>query len=743
MPGGYEIPKYVTPARIRPVQAPAVLLPAVRNCVKNWVLTTSPRSILLVSDSSVPPVVEQAFERALREAGLVTLKKISVSLPAGGAPAMYSADWWGGEIWREVARADVTLALSYVNPRAVMIDGVGLEQFLSENRSRMIRVNSKPELLASDWGLFPRDLFGKIAEALAEQIQRGLLLKLQDGAGTSLTASYEPGQVARFQPESPLLSFPPQGEISVRPQLQGIAHVKSHSSTLGFLPLLHLTQDSGRIRAWEGGGSLGEYFRKLSHDSGFGVAAIGLGLNPQAFRYTEGASLSPELYGQEAGAQRAGSATFHFAGQGGAGPAVPFFDLQVFYPDVYIDDEQIIREGYPLVLDSASVRQMASLYSPGLLKVQCAVATEITPKSPKVAPVTDRAAVAAAARTFLTNFESGLKAKKGIILTDASVSKIAEEGISDALKDFGDYQIRRLEDLPAPGDPVAALKWSNAPPWSPDLRRELQDADVIMNLSFSNLVTGRISDLPRKKIINWLAVPEVLASFWNAVPPRALQAIWNREFEIISRSPTISVVDQRGTSLMLPNVKPVPEFSSYAQTLLYAPASSFIAVQSQDSSGVVVASRLGIGEVEPLSLKIDKGTVTSIEGSGPAADYLRNLASQGVAFHLAEVRWYHHPKAFAYRGETSGYSTDLWGTYAGNLRAGILHVLFRDPGSGFLFETISYFSTVLAIGASSVDDLITDGMLQSLGIDAVRKTVSDSKLLELEWIPEVQAGKNN
>ncbi|MBI4483497.1 MAG: hypothetical protein HY652_11485 [Acidobacteria bacterium] len=745
MPGGYSTPDFVVPARFRPTHVPETLLPAARNCVRSWAGISPHDSVLLITDRSVSPVVTRAFEMAVGELSPARFETKTLSTPMAGMRQMYETNWWPADIWEAVGDSTVALSLSFINPDVVRMEDRALAEYLKSRDSRLVRIYSTPELLASEWATFPRDLFTTIAREAVAQVRQGRTITLKDPAGTLLRGHYDPRLVPAFDPSEVVLNFPPQFEVSVRPEMQTSQHdqVWAHSAAMGFFPLIQLRLVGGKIVQWEGGGATGEYYRVLGQShGGLAVDEIRWGLNPQAFRYTEGSEFSPALYGQLAGSQRAGSSRILFRSPGSERQNV-FFDVQIFYPDISIDEEFIVREGYPLVLDSPPVRQVASRYPASLMKVQCTpeVSPLPEPKSPAVTPVKDRAVLLAAVQAYLNAWKGQIKGRGGVLISDPTVPAIVEDAIVEALKEFGTYETVKIESAPAARDALEILVWLNTPGLKADDQARIESAEVVMNLTFLNLAVGYSNSKPAisgRTVVHWIPVPEILASFWNNFPPDMLKAIWEHEFQLARGMRTLSLTDRRGTGLLFSDVKTTAAFSTHQSTVLAAPASAFISIGGESAAGNLHVSRIQSGPVDDMTLEIRNGEVTAIKGGGDTGNYLRQFMEKTGKFRCKELRWYLNPKAFSYLREEFGYSPRAWGDYAGSLRAGVVHVLFAEEKSGFSFESISYFSSLIGFGAEAFNDFITDGALRSL--ETLAGPANDPKLLQVEWIPAVRTG---
>ena len=67
MPGGYSLPEYLEPITLKPVFRPEPLLQAARKVIGEVALVVPGDNVLILSDSSINPLLPQVFEQAALE----------------------------------------------------------------------------------------------------------------------------------------------------------------------------------------------------------------------------------------------------------------------------------------------------------------------------------------------------------------------------------------------------------------------------------------------------------------------------------------------------------------------------------------------------------------------------------------------------------------------------------------------------------------------------------------------------
>ena len=67
MPGGYRLPEYLQPITLKPVFRPEPLLQAARQVMGEVASVVPGEKVLILSDSSISPLLPQVFEQAARE----------------------------------------------------------------------------------------------------------------------------------------------------------------------------------------------------------------------------------------------------------------------------------------------------------------------------------------------------------------------------------------------------------------------------------------------------------------------------------------------------------------------------------------------------------------------------------------------------------------------------------------------------------------------------------------------------
>ena len=253
MPGGYSLPEYLEPITLKPVFRPEPLLQAARKVIGEVALVVPGDNVLILSDSSINPLLPQVFEQAaLEKKAEVRTHSIPLSPTSDTVTLLQEQhwrDWWPQETWDEVRTADVVLALAYINPE--FLKEPLLSGQIESGQLRFISVTAVPELLAAPGALYPPEIIDLLAEKIALQLGQAKTIRVTDPAGTALT--FTPGNVTH-SPPAPSLAFPYNAWVQVTPGEDVRGSVVSHAISTGFMPLLRMGIEAGRMVSLQGGG---------------------------------------------------------------------------------------------------------------------------------------------------------------------------------------------------------------------------------------------------------------------------------------------------------------------------------------------------------------------------------------------------------------------------------------------------------------------------------------------------------
>ena len=179
MPGGYRLPEYLQPITLKPVFRPEPLLQAARQVMGDVASLVPGEQVVILSDSSISPLLPQVFEQAAREKkAQVRVHSIPLSAASDTATLLreqHWKNWWPKAVWDEVRTADVVVALAYLNPEFLkepLISGQ-----IESGRLRFISVIAVPELLAAPGALYPREIIDLLAEKISLRLRRAKTIR--------------------------------------------------------------------------------------------------------------------------------------------------------------------------------------------------------------------------------------------------------------------------------------------------------------------------------------------------------------------------------------------------------------------------------------------------------------------------------------------------------------------------------------------------------------------------------------
>ena len=305
MPGGYRLPEYLQPITLKPVFRPEPLLQAARQVMGDVASVVPGEQVVILSDSSISPLLPQVFEQAAREkkaqVRVHSLPLLAASDTATLLREQHWRNWWPQAMWDEVRTADVVVALAYLNPEFLkepLISGQ-----IESGRLRFISVTAVPELLAAPGALYPREIIDLLAEKISLRLRRAKTLRVTDPAGTDLT--FTPAEVTRSA-HSLSRPFPYNATVQVIPDQDLKGSVVSHGVSTGFMPLLRVDIEAGRIVSLHGGGEIGELLKSRNHES-FQLQTLDWSLHPKSVRLPQPLTGSAAIHNQLASAGRVGA----------------------------------------------------------------------------------------------------------------------------------------------------------------------------------------------------------------------------------------------------------------------------------------------------------------------------------------------------------------------------------------------------------------------------------------------------
>ena len=741
MPGGYRLPEYLQPITLKPVFRPEPLLQAARQVMGEVASVVPGEQVLILSDSSISPLLPQVFEQAAREKkAQVRVYSLPLSAASDSATLLreqHWKNWWPKAVWDEVRTADVVVALAYLNPEFLkepLISGQ-----IESGRLRFISVTAIPELLAAPGALYPPEIIDLLAEKISLRLRRARTIRVTDPAGTDLT--FTPTAVTRSA-HSLSRPFPYNATVQVTPDQDLKGSVVTHGVSTGFIPLLRMDIEAGRIVSFQGGGEIGELLRSRNPES-FQLQTLDWSLHPKSVRLPQPLTGSAALHNQLASAGRVGAMRL---GLWGEDRSRSFF-FQVYFPSLWADDEEVLRDGYPAALKDPEVLRLAeAMGGRELLVVQCTVlpGTLPEPRIPKIDSITQVDPLLPALEILIQDVAKIRRDEKVLIVNDDSVPGLILEGLEAALAETG-AQVTTISVAVPEGEvePIALLKQAVGRSFSSDLREAIEEADWVLSPAYFHLsgltVEGQDLDSWLESIhtrwVGVVAIPELLASKWATYPPELLELIGSKVEEELRAEQTIILSNNQGTSLIFDyEVKKSP----FARNWSIFPGNVRFRVvpKSRGVEGIIVTSNLFTGRVPRTEVHIGESQVVQLDGSARTTEVVREATAQGG---FIELSFGVHPKAFALPGEVTGFSSLLWSHYAATQRSGIVSVLLGPwSGNPGRLPLAMFFTLLNAGGPRIIIDLGHLTVLDDAEVQELAEQLgSVEDLLEEEWIPAI------
>jgi hypothetical protein len=741
MPGGYQLPAYLQPITLKPVFGPEPLLLAARKVIGEVASVKAGETVLIVSDSSINPLLLQVFETAVREKGAQVHIHSLHSPQASGAGALLQEqhwrNWWPPETWDQLAAADAVVALAYLNPEFLkepLISGQ-----LQSGQLRFVSVTAVPELLAAPGAHYPEEIIDLLAEKIAQPLEGARQIRITDPAGTDL--SFSPGSVNTAL-ASGLHSFPYNVSVEVAAGDDARGSIVSHSVSTGFLPLLKLTVEEARLASVEGGGEFGELL-KLGQENGLRFQSAAWSVHPRSVRHQQRLSGSASIHNQLSSVGRAGAMRLGFWGEDRSRST--FF--QIYFPSVWADDQEIIRQGYPLALaDPEVVRLAESLGGRELLIVQCTVLPGTLPeaRTPVLQPVTRSGDLLPALEILVREVARIQPAEKVLIITDDSVPDLVVAGLEEALAGSGSEVATVTTGVPE-GEtaPLALLEQVRGRTFSEDLKRSVAEADVVLAPAYFHLpglfVEGEELDAWLQRVgtrwVGVVAIPELLTSGWATYPPELLELIGRKVEEELLQESTVILSSNQGTSLIFDyqvvRADARIRWSVFPTNIRYR-----LVPEPGSVEGIIVTSNVLTGRVPRTEIHLGSGEVVQVEGTARTREAVNQATARGG---VLEVSFGVHPRVTPMMGEVEGFSPLMWSHYAAAQRSGVVSVLLGSRSeSPRPLPLALFFGLINAGGPRIIVDL---GHLTALGDEEVRRLAeqlgSVEDLLEEEWIPAI------
>jgi hypothetical protein len=373
------------------------ILPALRTVVTrtpqrnfNEGLSLKPgERVLMVTDSTINPILPEAFEEAIRETGshvdTVNLEGYPLMEdPIALVDEQNTQNWYPEWVWQAAGQADVVLCLAFLKfPHTPKLP-FGREARASGQaiKARAVQWELPPDMLLNSSLAYPLDVWDAIDDKTWELLGGARRIEISEEGGTHLTFDLTPDDWAaqqsgeegssRGRPYTPGHIFVPfpkdkrlEGEIAIRSLTFG-----------GAVPLTRCTVEGRRVTKVEGGGAFGDTLRRsfeefkdktypgLPGPGSNWISTFAMCTNPKFRRSPsyQTAKGSARVHSWCLGHRRSGF--LHASiGSGLAAPnhkIIRHFDMM--FTTVVADGRPVIKEGHLVALDAPEVQKVAERY---------------------------------------------------------------------------------------------------------------------------------------------------------------------------------------------------------------------------------------------------------------------------------------------------------------------------------------------------------------------------------------------
>ncbi len=385
--------------QVREPTSPEELLPALRTVVTRTPqrsfhegLALKPgERVFMITDSTISPVLTEAFQEAIRDAGghvdVVSLEGYPLlEDPVELVDTQFSDRWYPDWIWEGAKQAEVLLGLAFLKfPHTPNLPfGRGVPAGASGLKARAVQWELPPDMLLSPSLTYPLEVWDAIDDKTWEMLGRARRIEIIDQDGTRLTfdLTHEdwgdvprsgeeggPGGERPYTPGHIFVPFPKnrrlEGEVTIRSLTFG-----------GAVPLTRLTVEGREVTKVEGGGVFGDRLRQsfeeykketfpgLPGPGSSWISTFAMCTNPKFRRSPsyQNARGSARVHSWCLGHRRSG---FIHASVGAAlvspnHKLIRHFDMM--FPTLFADGRPVIDDGHLVALDDPEVRRVAERY---------------------------------------------------------------------------------------------------------------------------------------------------------------------------------------------------------------------------------------------------------------------------------------------------------------------------------------------------------------------------------------------
>lgn len=340
--------------------------------------------VLMITDSTISPLLAEGFEQAIREAGghvdTVNLEGYPLMEdPIALVDEQNTQNWYPEWLWEGAKQADVVLCLAFLKfPHTPKLPfGREAKKAGQVMKGRPVQWELPPDMLLNSSLTYPLDVWDAIDDKTWELMSGARRIEISEEDGTNLTfdltaEDWAEEQGSRGKPYTPGHIFVPfpkglslEGEIAIRSLTFG-----------GAVPLTRLTVEGRRVTKINGGGAFGDTLRRsfeefkdktypgLPGPGSNWISTFAMCTNPKYRRSPsyESARGSARVHSWCLGHRRSGF--LHASiGSGLATPnhkIIRHFDMM--FTTVVADGRPVIEEGHLVALDAPEVRRAAEKY---------------------------------------------------------------------------------------------------------------------------------------------------------------------------------------------------------------------------------------------------------------------------------------------------------------------------------------------------------------------------------------------
>jgi hypothetical protein len=345
--------------------------------------------VLMITDSTINPILPEAFEEAIRDAGghvdTVNLEGYPfMEDPIALVDEQNTQNWYPEWVWQAAGQADVVLCLAFLKfPHTPKLP-FGREARASGQaiKGRAVQWELPPDMLLNSSLAYPLDVWDAIDDKTWDLLGGARRIEISEEGGTHLTFDLTPEDwtaqqsgeegSSRGRPYTPGHIFVPfpkdkrlEGEIAIRSLTFG-----------GPVPLTRLTVQGRQVTKIEGGGAFGDTLRRsfeefkdktypgLPGPGSNWISTFAMCTNPK-FRRSPSyhtAKGSAKVHSWCLGHRRSGF--LHASiGSGLAAPnhkIIRHFDMM--FTTVIADGRPVIENGHLVALDAPEARRVAERY---------------------------------------------------------------------------------------------------------------------------------------------------------------------------------------------------------------------------------------------------------------------------------------------------------------------------------------------------------------------------------------------